>query len=162
MLPQAIAEAIIHSGTITGKLNGVIAATTPTGCLTECTSTPRATCSLRSPLSRCTRPAANSTFSMPRETSPAASESTLPCSEVTIAASSGVRSLSSWRSRKNTSARLMRLVSRQAGSAAAAAAIAASTSAVEAKATCFDTWPVAGSKTWPVRAASAVSAPLMT
>ena len=52
VLPQAMADAVIHSGTMIGKLNGVIAATTPTGCLTEWTSTPRATCSERSPLSR--------------------------------------------------------------------------------------------------------------
>ena len=33
VLPHAIAEATIHSGTMTGKLNGVIAPTTPTGLL---------------------------------------------------------------------------------------------------------------------------------
>ena len=38
--PHASALASIHSGTITGKLNGVIPATTPTGCNTVCTSTP--------------------------------------------------------------------------------------------------------------------------
>jgi len=40
-LPVAIAFAVIHRGTMIGKLNGVIAATTPTGSRTECTSTPR-------------------------------------------------------------------------------------------------------------------------
>ena len=135
VLPQAMADAVIHSGTMIGKLNGVIAATTPTGCLTECTSTPRDTCSDRSPLSRCTSPAANSTFSMPRLISPLASESTLPCSLVMMAASSSCRSTSSCRRRKNTSARLTSPVSRHAGRAADAAAIAASTSLVEAKAT---------------------------
>ena len=39
-LPQAMALAIIHSGTMTGKLNGVIPATTPRGSSTVCTSTP--------------------------------------------------------------------------------------------------------------------------
>ena len=39
-LPQARALAAIHSGTITGKLNGVMPATTPTGCRTVWTSTP--------------------------------------------------------------------------------------------------------------------------
>ena len=34
VLPHAIALLSIHSGTITGKLNGVIPATTPTGSLT--------------------------------------------------------------------------------------------------------------------------------
>ena len=36
-----MALASIHSGTMTGKLNGVMPATTPTGCSTVCTSTPR-------------------------------------------------------------------------------------------------------------------------
>ena len=161
VLPHAIAEAVIHSGTMTGKLNGVIAATTPTGCLTECTSTPRLTCSACSPLRRCTRPAANSTFSMPRLISPLASESTLPCSAVMMAASSSVRSTSRWRRRKNTSARLMRLVARHAGRAALATAIASSTSAVEANATCAWTRPVAGSNTSPVRSAAPRASPLM-
>ena len=34
-LPAAIAFAHIHSGTITGKLNGVMPATTPRGCRME-------------------------------------------------------------------------------------------------------------------------------
>ena len=161
VLPHAIAEATIHSGTITGKLKGVIAPTTPTGCFSECTSTPRATCSECSPFSRCTSPAANSTFSMPREISPAASESTLPCSLVRIAASSPWRSTSRWRSLKNTSARLIRPVARQPGSAADAAAIACSTSPTLAKATSCCCTPVAGLKTGPVRSASATSRPLM-
>ena len=37
-LPHASALASIHSGTITGKLNGVMPTTTPTGCSTVCTS----------------------------------------------------------------------------------------------------------------------------
>src|ERR671922_3107055 len=35
VLPHAIAGAHIHIGTITGKLNGVIPATTPSGCRIE-------------------------------------------------------------------------------------------------------------------------------
>ncbi len=35
VLPQASALPIIQSGTIAGKLNGVMHATTPTGCRTE-------------------------------------------------------------------------------------------------------------------------------
>ncbi len=50
VFPQAIALAIIHSGTMTGKLNGVMHPTTPTGCLRLCTSTPEDTCWLNSPL----------------------------------------------------------------------------------------------------------------
>ena len=43
-LPQAMALAHIHSGTMAGKLNGVIPATTPSGWRSEWTSTPVETC----------------------------------------------------------------------------------------------------------------------
>ena len=49
------------------------------------------------------------------------------------------------------SVRLLSDVARQAGNAVRAAATAASTSPVDAKSTCFVTWPVAGSKTSPWR-----------
>ena len=39
-LPAAIAIGTNHNGTITGKLNGEITPTTPSGCFTEYTSTP--------------------------------------------------------------------------------------------------------------------------
>ena len=45
VLPQASAGAHIHMGTIAGKLNGVIPATTPSGCRIEYTSTPVEACS---------------------------------------------------------------------------------------------------------------------
>ena len=45
VLPQARALANIHIGTIAGKLNGVIPATTPSGWRIEYTSTPVAACS---------------------------------------------------------------------------------------------------------------------
>src|SRR5690242_5266614 len=44
-LPQAIAGAHIHIGTIAGKLNGVIPATTPSGWRIEYTSIPVEACS---------------------------------------------------------------------------------------------------------------------
>ena len=88
MLPQARAFAIIHIGTMTGKLNGVIPATTPTGWSTVCTSTPLDTSELWEPLSICGIPQANSTHSSPRSTSPAASVTTLPCSWLTSSARS--------------------------------------------------------------------------
>src|SRR3972149_10924505 len=44
-LPHAIAIGNIHSGTIAGKLNGVIPAHTPTGCRTAGESTPPPTVS---------------------------------------------------------------------------------------------------------------------
>ena len=82
VLPQAMASGNIHIGTMAGKLNGVMPATTPTGCLIEYESTPVETFSENPPLSRCGMPQANSTTSRPRATSPAASEATLPCSSV--------------------------------------------------------------------------------
>ena len=42
-LPQARALAVIQRGTMTGKLNGVMPATTPTACRSELTSTPEET-----------------------------------------------------------------------------------------------------------------------
>ena len=45
VFPQAIAGAHIHMGTIAGKLNGVIPATTPSGWRIEYTSIPVEACS---------------------------------------------------------------------------------------------------------------------
>ena len=70
VLPHARALANIHMGTMAGKLNGVMPATTPSGWRIEYTSTPVAACSVNSPLSRCGMPQANSTHSRPRATSP--------------------------------------------------------------------------------------------
>ena len=39
MLPHAMASGNIHIGTMAGKLNGVMPATTPTGCRIEYEST---------------------------------------------------------------------------------------------------------------------------
>src|ERR1700732_2729606 len=68
VLPQAMALANIHIGTMAGKLNGGMPATTPIGWRTEWTSTPVAACSVNPPLSRLGTPQAYSTFSMPRAT----------------------------------------------------------------------------------------------
>ena len=83
VLPQAIANGRNHSGIIAGKLNGVIAATTPTGWRTISTSTPPPTPSRFSPLSRWGIPIAASADSIPRRTSPRASSIALPMSAVT-------------------------------------------------------------------------------
>jgi hypothetical protein len=88
VLPHAIALGMNHSGTMAGKLNGEITPTTPSGWRIEYTSTRVEAFSLNPPLSSAGTPQANSTFSSARCTSPAASSSTLPCSAVTIAASS--------------------------------------------------------------------------
>ena len=96
-LPQASATGAIHSGTMIGKLNGVMPATTPSGMRIECESTPPETCGVFSPLSRCPSPQANSITSRPRVTSPRASASTLPDSRVISAANSSLWELTSSR-----------------------------------------------------------------
>src|SRR5215467_13280348 len=53
VLPQASAIGNIHIGTIAGKLNGVIPATTPSGWRIEYASTPVDTFSENPPLTRC-------------------------------------------------------------------------------------------------------------
>ena len=79
-LPQASATGNIHIGTMQGKLNGVMPATTPSGWRSEWLSTLVPTFSVTSPFSRCGMPTANSTTSSPRVTSPSASSWVLPCS----------------------------------------------------------------------------------
>ena len=103
-LPQAMATGYIHMGTMTGKLNGVMPATTPSGWRTDEASTPVDTSSENSPFSRWGMPQANSTTSMPRATSPRASSSTLPCSAVIRRARS-----SRWRSASSRKANRIRL-----------------------------------------------------
>src|SRR5260370_4312504 len=49
VLPQAMASGNIHIGTMPGKLNGEMPATTPTGCLTSCEATPVDTVSAHTP-----------------------------------------------------------------------------------------------------------------
>jgi hypothetical protein len=90
-------------------------------------------------------PQANSATSRPRVTSPAASDATLPCSEVISAAMSSLRAFTSSRNANKTSDRLDSEVRRQLPSAPRAASTAASTSAAVAKSTVPVTSPVAGS-----------------
>ena len=145
VLPHAIATGCIHSGTMIGKLNGVMPATTPSGWRNVCESTPPETWSLNSPLSICGMPAANSTTSRPRTTSPLASSSVLPCSELMIAASSSSCSTSSWRKSNMTRERAVTDVSPHVSNAWAAAATAASTSPAVARRTWDWGAPTAGS-----------------
>ena len=144
LLPQAIATGNIHIGTMHGKLNGVMPATTPSGWRSVQLSMPVETWSVKSPFSSCGMPQANSTMSMPRVTSPCASVNTLPCSAVIIAASVSRCWFSSSRNLLSTRARRIGGVSAQAGNAAFAAATAADTSSAEASATWRATAPVAG------------------
>ena len=161
VLPHAIAVVTIHSGTMAGKLNGVMHATMPTGWRTEWTSTPEETCSENSPLRWCMRPAQYSTFSRPRTTSPAASETTLPCSAVMMRASSSLFAVTISRSLNMTAARFVRPVARQAGRAARAASTACSRSLTLASATRPLTSPVAGLNTSCSRPVPATSPPLI-
>ncbi|MNG02344.1 hypothetical protein D3C84_853700 [compost metagenome] len=69
-LPATSARGIIHNGTITGKLNGVTPAQTPSGWRRFQLSMPPPMLSLKSVLSRLGAPQAYSTISMPRVTSP--------------------------------------------------------------------------------------------
>ena len=111
-LPQAIDTGYIHMGTMTGKLKGVIPATTPSGWRRERASTPLDTSSENSPFNRCGIPQANSTTSRPRATSPRASSVTFPCSAVmSWARSSRWRSTSS-RKANRTRARTVSEASR--------------------------------------------------
>ena len=89
-------------------------------------------------------PHANSTTSWPRAISPRASESTLPCSEVMISASSPRREFSSSRNANSTCVRRAREVRPHSSAAASAAAMTASASPAEASATWPETRPVAG------------------
>ena len=80
VLPHTMASGNIHNGTIAGKLNGVMPATTPSGWNSLHESMPGPTLRVYSLLSSCGAAQANSTFSMPRCSSPAASWAILPCS----------------------------------------------------------------------------------
>src|SRR5258706_469274 len=159
LLPQAMAIGNIHSGTITGKLNGVMPAQTPTGWRSVWVSTWVPTFSAYSPLSRCGMPQANSTTSMPRWTEPIASGSVLPCSSVTRRASSFWFACRSCRNFCITRARRSGGVSRHSGNAAVAAFTAESTIAASANGTRFVTWPVAGLNASPWRPEGATGLP---
>ena len=89
-------------------------------------------------------PHANSTTSWPRLTSPSASDSTLPCSAVMIAASSSLRAFSSSRKANRIWVRRASEVSRHVGNASRRPATTASTSVSEASASWAVTSPVAG------------------
>src|SRR6478609_6303755 len=152
-LPQAIATGTNHSGTIAGKLNGEITATTPSGWRIEYTSTPVETPSLNDPLSRCGAPQANSATSSPRCTSPSASSRTLPCSEVMTAATSSRRRCSASRNANSTDVRRDTDAAAHSRAASTAPATTVPTSAPLAKETRDVTRPVAGSCTSPYRSA---------
>ena len=127
VFPHTSATGYIHSGTIAGKLNGVIPTHTPSGWRMASQSMPRATLGKISPINSDGMPHANSTISMPRRTSPRASAAVLPCSRVTDCASSSNASSSNILKRKNTRARSVGGVSAHPKNAADAASTASFT-----------------------------------
>ena len=127
VLPHAMATGYIQSGTIAGKLNGVMPTHTPSGWRMVSQSMPRAMFSSASPISSDGMPQANSTISMPRFTSPRDSMRVLPCSRVLHLTRSSKFSSSSVLNRKRMRARSVGGVSHHAGNAAAAASTASST-----------------------------------
>ena len=119
VFPQASATGYIQSGTIAGKLNGVMPTQTPSGCRIVSQSMPRATFS-SSPMSSDGTPHANSTISMPRRTSPR--DSTRSCHARACCTHDFFEiSSSSILNRNRTRARSTGGVSHHAGNAAAAA-----------------------------------------
>jgi len=88
VLPQAMANGYIQSGTMPGKLNGVMPTHTPSGSRTVRESMPRETSLSESPIIRLGMPQETSTIWMARLISIRASSMVLPFSLVRIWASS--------------------------------------------------------------------------
>ncbi len=124
-----MAMGYIHSGTIAGKLNGVMPTHTPSGWRMASQSMPRAMFSSTSPIINDGTPSANSMTSMPRFTSPRDSTSVLPCSRVLLRTMSSKLSSISILNRPRIRARSTGGVSIHAGNAACAASTAALASA---------------------------------
>src|ERR1700682_2292186 len=158
VLPQASATGNIHIGTMAGKLKGVIPAHTPTGWRSEKLSTSVPTLSLKSPLSRCGMPVANSITSMPRVIEPSASAAVFPCSCETSRARSDLCVCIRSRKRIRMRARRSAGAARHDGNAVLAASTAASTSKASARGTWRTTSPVAGLVTSPYRVVCAATA----
>ena len=160
VLPQAIANGRNHSGIIAGKLNGVIAPTTPTGWRTSSTSTPpRDALEVLALEQVRDRAVAASVDSIPRSTSPRASPSVLPMSSVTRRAISSWCSQSASRSAITARARFCGGTARQAGCASRAARAAASTSAAPESGTSAASSPVAGLRSSSVPSPAASTQP---
>ncbi len=118
-----------QNGTIDGKLYGAMIANTPIGWRTLTQSMPAASCSRAWPIIRVGMPAAVSTFSRPRPTSPFDSSNVLPCSCVQSSQSSSMCSTIRLRRSNMYRARAATGTSRQVSNAFFAALTAASTSA---------------------------------
>ena len=147
VFPQAIAFGNIQIGTITGKLKGVIPATTPSACGMEYRSIDFETCSLKVPLSKWGIPHENSTASSPLETSPKASSCVFPCSLLIVVAILSAFSSSNRLKRNITCARFTAGVAAHSGAATFATLTVLSRSVAFESRTCPETSPVEGLKT---------------
>ena len=86
VFPQAIEIGYIHMGTIAGKLNGVMPAQMPSGCLIDHESMFVPTFCENSPFNKCGMPQANSITSKPLVNEPLESSKVFPCSLEIISA----------------------------------------------------------------------------
>src|SRR5258708_32820266 len=125
VLPQAIDMGNIHSGTMMGKLNGVMPTQTPTGYFVDQLSTEVPTRSTVSPIISVGAPQANSMHSMPRSNDPCASSRVLPFSSVISPTSSAEFASINSRNLKSTLQRCTTGVLLHAGNAFCAASTAA-------------------------------------
>src|SRR5260221_14025140 len=144
VLPQAIAKGNIHSGTMMGKLNGVMPTHTPTGYRVDQLSTEVPTRSTVSPIIRVGAPQANSMHSMPRSNDPCASSRVLPFSSVMRPTSSCAFASSNSRNLNSTLQRCTTGVLLQTGNALCAASMAAEISSGVQRGISATASPVAG------------------
>ena len=144
VFPHPIANGRNQNGTMAGKLNGTIAAHTPTGWRMVSASMPCETSSSTRPCIVVGIAHAASTISIMRATSARASAIVLPISIVTERARSSRRASSRWRSSKSLRARAIVHTARHSGSAARAARTASSRSAAPDSGTRASPSPVAG------------------
>src|SRR6476661_8354269 len=144
VLPQAIAIGNIQSGTMKGKLNGVMPTHTPTGYRVDQLSTEVPTRSTVSPIIKVGAPQANSMHSMPRSNDPCASSLVLPFSSVIRPTISFAFASSSSRNLNSTLQRCTTGVLLQAGKALCAASMAAEISSRVQRGISATASPVAG------------------
>ena len=144
VLPHAIAKGRNQNGTMAGKLNGTIAAHTPTGCRIVSASMLRETSSRMRPCMVVGMAVAASTISIIRATSARASTSVFPISVVTDRASSSLRATRRSRSSNSLRARAIVEIARHSGRASRADCTAASRSSAPDSGTRASTSPVAG------------------
>src|SRR5687768_10760049 len=152
-LPSAMALGMVQLGTMMGKLNGTMEATTPSGTCSVRHSTPLLTSST-SPVISCGKEQANSVSSMHFSTSATDSPMVLPFSCEHRRASSGSCFSSKVLYRKKTCTLSFIGVRDQAGNAKWAAATALSRSAFDDNGTVDNSCPSMGEITGIVRPAS--------